>query len=186
LEKLGYPTNQICDKITKTLKGVVSDRHVQEALDAKYKDHEQSRLGKMAGNHDGRNVLAQQEQVSKKDVKDITLEDIKRLNKTKARQVAKHQISKALWWEQQAKQKEEKIQELTEQLKENDYIIQEFLQLLYAGQKLSDAQLGKALREVAEEVKQKHPELELKPKPKSSSSRLSFYGRCPSLYTPNV
>jgi hypothetical protein len=132
MEQKGYPVNQICDRLTKSYKGLVSDRTVQEALDAKYKNAEQSRVGKMGGIQEGRNVLAQQQQVKQKDVKDITLEDIKRLDKTKARQVAKHQISKALWWEQQAKQKEEKIKELTEQLKENDYIIEGLLQLLNA------------------------------------------------------
>jgi hypothetical protein len=80
------------------------------------------------------------------------------------------QMSKALSLEQQVKQYKEKIKQLTEELKESDDIIQQFLQLLYAFRKWSHAQLGKNLREVAEEVMQKHPELRPKPKPKPKTS----------------
>ncbi|MDP9289782.1 MAG: hypothetical protein M3P08_16515 [Thermoproteota archaeon] len=104
MEKEGYPVNQICDRLTKALKGLVSDRHVQDSLDEKYKN--QVKMAEaLAQNHGRRNQFAEQEQLRKKDVKDITLEDIKVLNNLqKIKQVAKHQIQKADWWEQQAKQ----------------------------------------------------------------------------------
>ena len=110
LEKVGYPVNQICDRLTKSLKGLVSERTVRE-LDSKYKNPEQSEVAKMQQNHDGGSLYRQQEQVSKKDYKEVTFEDIKFLNPSKAKQVAKYQMSRALWWEQQAKQNKQQEEE---------------------------------------------------------------------------
>ena len=110
LEKAGYPVNQICDRLTKSLKGLVSERTVRE-LDSKYKNREQSEVAKMQQNHNGGSLYRQQEQVSKKDYKGVTFEDIKFLNLSKAKQVAKYQMSRALWLEQQAKQNKQQEEE---------------------------------------------------------------------------
>jgi hypothetical protein len=117
LEKAKYPVDQIFDKLSKYLKGLVHESTIRDALDTKYKNPEQSAVAKQQI-HEGEEDPRQQEQVKKKDVKDITLEDIKLLDKAKARQVAKYQISKALWWEQQAKQWEDKAKELTKEIED--------------------------------------------------------------------
>ena len=49
--------------------------------------------GKNAGYKDYR----LRDQVAKKRVEEVTLEDVKFLNWSKAKQVAKHQMEKALW-----------------------------------------------------------------------------------------
>jgi hypothetical protein len=115
-QEINYPVNQICDHLTKllTAKKLVSDRTVREALDAKYKNPEQSQAA-LGQNHGGGSFYRQQEQVKEKDLKDIGLQDIKFLPMQKARQVAKEQMSKALYLEQQTKQDKVKIKELTEQ-----------------------------------------------------------------------
>ena len=38
MENAHYPVNQICDRLAKSLKGLVRERTVQEALDTKYKN----------------------------------------------------------------------------------------------------------------------------------------------------
>ena len=44
LEKAGYPVNQICDRLSKSLKSLVNDRTVRDALESKYKDQSQSQV----------------------------------------------------------------------------------------------------------------------------------------------
>jgi hypothetical protein len=112
LEKAGYPVNQICDRLSKSLKGLVSERTVRDALESKYKDQSQSQVA-AAQNHDGGSLYRQQEQLRKKDIKEFTEEDIKVANQTQLRKVAKHQMQRADWWEQQAKQNEAKGQTQT-------------------------------------------------------------------------
>ena len=45
LEQAGYPINEICDRLSKSLKGLVNDRTVRDALESKYKDQSQSQVG---------------------------------------------------------------------------------------------------------------------------------------------
>ena len=60
--------------------------------------------------HDGGSLYRQQEQLRKKAVKEITFDDISKgdFPKSKLKQVVKHQMQRADWWEQQAKQNEAK------------------------------------------------------------------------------
>lgn len=109
LENAGYPINEICDRLSKSLKGLVNDRTVRDALESKYKDQSQSQVAALQ-NHDGGMFYRQQEQLRKKDIKEFTEEDIKVANPTQLRKVAKHQMQRADWWEQQAKQNEAKAE----------------------------------------------------------------------------
>lgn len=171
MEKAGYAVNQICDRLTKSLKGLVSERYVRE-LDAKYKNPEQSEVAKMQQNHDGDSLYRQQEQVRKKDIKEITFDDLKLLNNlTKVKQVAKHQMEKALWWEQQVKQNEgqpapilekqqpedkDKIKIIADLTKENAKLKEtiELTRKLFMAAldpKLSDQEAGQQIRKAAKQ-----------------------------------
>lgn len=162
LENAKYPLNQICDKLSKYLKGLVHESTVRDALEAKYKNPEQSQAA-LGQNHGGADHSRQQEQVKEKDVKDIGLDDIKSLGIQKARQVAKHQMSKALYLDQQAKQDKEKIKELTEQLKESDELLASFVDIFVKSENFSDADIAKSVRSTGKFIMQKFPDL--KPKP---------------------
>ncbi len=110
MEKVGYPTNQICDRLTKSIKGLVSERTVRDALDAKYKNTEQMEVAKMQQNYRGGSSFHQQEQLKNKDIKEYTREDIKLINNIAIlRKVAKHQMERADWFEQQLKQQQSPI-----------------------------------------------------------------------------
>ncbi len=107
MEKVGYPTNQICDRLTKSIKGLVSERTVRDALDAKYKNTEQMEVAKMQQNYDGGSHYRQQEQLKNKDIKEYTREDIKLINNIAIlRKVAKYHMERADWFEQQLKQEQ--------------------------------------------------------------------------------
>lgn len=166
MEKAGYPVNQICDRLTKSLKGLVSERTVRE-LDAKYKNPEQSEVAKMQ-NYDGGSLYRQQEQLRKKDIKEITFDDLKLLtNLTKVKQVAKHQMAKAEWWIQQAKQNEaqqtptptkqddpDKDKIIVDLKKENDKLTSiiagvRILFMTCVDPKLSDEEVGEGMRQAA-------------------------------------
>ena len=123
LEQAGYPINEICDRLSKSLKGLVNDRTVRDALESKYKDQSQSQVAALQ-NHDGGSLYRQQEQLRKKAVKEITLDDISKgdFPKSKLKQVVKHQMQRADWWEQQPKQNEAKGP-LTKQEDDKDKII---------------------------------------------------------------
>ena len=75
----------------------------------KIQKHRTTEAVKMHPNHDGGSLYRQQEQLRKKAVKEITLDDISKgdFPKSKLKQVVKHQMQKADWWEQQAKQNEQ-------------------------------------------------------------------------------
>jgi hypothetical protein len=97
LENQGYPITKICDRITKALQGPkyeTSGSYVRKVLPPKYKDQEQMATalkqnnGKNADDKDYR----LRDQVAKKSVEEVTLEDVKFLNWSKAKQVAKHQM----------------------------------------------------------------------------------------------
>ena len=113
LEAVKYPTNQICDRLTKSLKHLVSDRTVRDALDMKYKNTEQSQVARM---QDGGSNHRQEELVAKKEIKDITEEDFKYIKLPKAKQVCKHQTDRASWFEQQVSQLQEQIRDLIKNL----------------------------------------------------------------------
>jgi hypothetical protein len=135
LEKQGYPLTKICDRITKALQGPkyeTSGSYVRKVLPAQYKDPEQMATA-FQQKHAGDTRYRQQEQVSKKPKEEITFEDIKRLNLTKAREVAKYQMGQAEWWEQQAKQIEEDLLKAFKSIRDNP--------------QLSDAEIGKITRE---------------------------------------
>lgn len=121
LEQAGYPVNEICDRLSKSLKGLVNDRTVRDALDSKYKDQSQSQVAALQ-NHDGGSHYRQQEQLRKKAVKEITLDDINKgdFPKSKLKQVVKHQMQRADWWEQQAKQNEVTTPKQDEQQQNNE------------------------------------------------------------------
>ena len=117
MEKANYPVDQICDRLAKSLKGLVHDRTVRDALDSKYKNPVKSGEASQQGQNNGRGInYRDQQQVLKKPVEQITLEDLKNTNvdfpKSKLRQLAKHLMQRALFFEQQAKQWEEKYQDL--------------------------------------------------------------------------
>ena len=109
LEKDGYPVNQICDRISKSSKGLgFGDRYVRRCLETY--PHRKMRLRwlrEQVNNLRSAQQFRDQETVRKKDYKAVTLEDIKFLSPSKAKQVAKHQMQKAEWWQQQAKQNEQ-------------------------------------------------------------------------------
>src|SRR5262245_35334272 len=69
LEGVGYPIDQICDRLSKSLKPLVHERTVRDALVSKYKNAEQSETAKMQQNHEGGNLYRQQQELLKKDVK---------------------------------------------------------------------------------------------------------------------
>src|SRR4030095_7686611 len=97
LEELKYPVDQICQHLTEVLDGLVHDRTVRGALDAKYKNPEQmatalqqtSVVGKKARLH---------ARVLQKQILEITKEDIQILPLRKAREVATYYMSKVDWW----------------------------------------------------------------------------------------
>lgn len=81
MEKAGYPVEKICYVIKRLWcpKHLVGERTVEDALDEKYKDPEQSRVAKMGGIHGGRRPRAQQSkpknsQVLRQQIKDQTKE----------------------------------------------------------------------------------------------------------------
>ena len=168
LEKANYPVNQICDRLSKSLKSLVNDRTVRDALESKYKDQSQSQVA-AAQNYDGGSLYRQEEQLRKKNVKEITFDDLKLLNNlTKVKQVAKHQMQKAEWWEQQAKQnkaaavttptkqaedKDKIIEDLRKEIKglKNMVKVQFVVYKLIRDKRLSDAEIGKMQREGAAE-----------------------------------
>ena len=111
-ENAGYPITKICDRITKKLQGPkyeTSGSYVRKVLPPKYKDPEQMATA-FQQNNAGDTNYRQQEQVLKKPVEQITLEDLKLADfpKSKLRQLAKHVMQKILWLEQQAKQNQNK------------------------------------------------------------------------------
>ena len=102
LENQGYPITKICDRITKALQGPkyeTSGSYVRKVLPPKYKDQEQmaTALKQNNGKNAGYKDYRLRDQVAKKRVEEVTLEDVKFLNWSKAKQVAKHQMEKALW-----------------------------------------------------------------------------------------
>ena len=113
MEKANYPVNQICDRLAKSLPPLVSERTVRDALDSKYKNTEQSEVAKLQQNQEGGSLYRQQQQVAKKPVEQITLEDLKLADfpKSKLKQLAKHNMQKVLWLEQQDKQNKDKDKE---------------------------------------------------------------------------
>ncbi len=147
---------------------------MRDALESKYKDQSQSQVP-TAQNHDGGSLYRQQEQLRKKDIKEITFDDLKLLNNlTKVKQVAKHQMAKAEWLEQQAKQNQNKegqaattttatkqddtdkdkiIEDLRKENKglKNMVKVQFVVYKLIRDKRLSDAEIGKMQREGATE-----------------------------------
>lgn len=149
LDKLNYPKSEICARLSKTLKGLVSERHVREALDAfpEYKDPVKS--AEALGRGDIAATM-EKEQILKKPKQQITVDEIKHLNLPKAREVAKYQMAQAEWWKHQLKQELDKLHQLYEMALDPEK---------------TDAEIGKAFRETAKEAA-KHFEKEEKPKPK--------------------
>jgi len=147
LDGLNYPKSEICARLTKTLKGLVSERHVREALDKypQYKNPDQKQRAESGGD-----IAAHidEQELEKKPVKEITLEDINKGNfsKSKLKQVAKHSLARALWWEQQAKQEQEKRSQQPEQIE----IFREFYKKALES-KMTNAELGKQIRKDARE-----------------------------------
>ena len=117
LEQANYPVNQICDRLTKSLKGLVHERTVRDALDSKYKNVEQMNIA-LQQNQEGGTLYRQQQQqeLEQKEIKDFDFEDIEIANVTQLRQVAKHFMSRSFWWEQQVKQKDVEIAELKKKI----------------------------------------------------------------------
>jgi hypothetical protein len=149
LDGLNYPKSEICARLTKTLKGLVSERHVREALD-KYPQYKNpTKMAEASAEDHGRgDIAATTEELEKKPVKEITLEDINKGNfsKSKLKQVAKHSLARALWWEQQAKQEQEKRSQQPEQIE----IFREFYKKALES-KMTNAELGKQIRKDARE-----------------------------------
>jgi len=105
LEKVGYPVDQICYRLTQSLKPLVSDTTVSDALADKYKDLDQSRRAKMRQSPAGSEVRSLQQKVREKDVMELTEQDIKNIKDlTTARKIIRNLIGKARLLEQQLKQ----------------------------------------------------------------------------------
>jgi multidrug efflux pump subunit AcrB len=119
LDKLDYPKSEICARLTKTLKGLVSERHVREALDAfpEYKNAVKSAEAHGRGDI-AANTMA--EQILKKAKQRITSDDVKHLNLPKAKEVLNYQMAQAEWWKQQLRQDINQVVELARNTKYND------------------------------------------------------------------
>lgn len=150
LDRLNYPKSEICTRLTKTLKGLVSERHVREALDAfpEYKDPVKS--AEALGRGDIAATM-EKEQILKKPKQQITVDEIKHLNLPKAREVAKYQMAQAEWWKHQLKQELDKLHQLYEMALDPEK---------------SDAEIGKEFREMAKEAAKTLEKGQEKPKPK--------------------
>jgi hypothetical protein len=178
MENKGYPVYQICDRLSKSYKGLVSDRTVRDSLDAKYKNSEQSEVIKMQENHEGGNLYPQQEQVSKKDYKEVTQDDIEFLSPSKAKQVAKYQMSLAQWWEQQAKQNQQEVlsedkdkdkDKIIADLKKEKEELKKFVDELASAYsdaldpKWTDAEVGQQIRAMVRKAKKEFQKTKKRP-----------------------
>jgi hypothetical protein len=162
MEKEGYPVNQICDRISKSSKGLgFGDRYVRRCLDEKYKNEIKEAEASSQKSTVAVQRFRDQEQVKEKDVKEITIDDIKFLTLQKAKQVAKHQIQRADLIEWQSKQKDEKIKELTQQVEDLKKSIARYKKGAEQFQKaldkldvdkMTDEQIGKIFREGIDEA----------------------------------
>ena len=94
------------------------ERTVRDALDAKYKNRIKSAEALQQQQNTGRGInYRDQQQVIKKPVEQITLEDLKLADfpKSKLKQLAKHVMEKNLFIEQQDKQNKDKEQTKTQE-----------------------------------------------------------------------
>lgn len=105
LEKAGYPVNEISDRLTKSLKGLVGHSTIGEALDAKYKDPVKAAEAKKKEN-DGRSGDRNDQQLLKKPYKEVDGNDILKgvLPKSVLEKVAVYQMGQVDWWKRQLKQ----------------------------------------------------------------------------------
>lgn len=161
LDRLEYPKSEICARLTKTLKGLVSERHVREALDAfpEYKNPVKS-----AEAHGRGDIAASTmaEQILKKAKQRITSDDVKHLNLPKAKEVLKYQMAQAEWWKQQLRQDINQVVELARNTKYNDAEFREAFREL--AKKLEDQIKSYADIEANEAVKPKQAKRRGRPK----------------------
>lgn len=128
MEKEGYPVNQISDRLTKSLKGLVAHNTITEALGPKYKDPVKSAQA-LAQNVDSVKDRRDREELLKKPYKEVDGNDILKgvLPKATLEKVVAYQMGQVEFWKRQLEQ----------------------LCNLALDQEKSDAEIGKAFREAA-------------------------------------
>jgi hypothetical protein len=171
METEGYPVNQICDRISKSSKGLgYGDRYVRKCLDDKYKNPI-----KLAEASAQKATVADQkfhdQELKKKDIKDYTVQDIKIANVTQLRKLCKTRMQKGDFWERLAKQNEDKAKDWERKAKEYEQQAMKNANAFLKGMekldgvdvdKMTDEELGKMLREQLKEFKQIATELRKK------------------------
>jgi hypothetical protein len=154
MEAEGYPVNQICDRISKSSKGLgYADRYVRMCLDDKYKNPIKSAEALNQKSTVADQKFHDQQELQKKDLKDNTVEDIKAANVTQLRKLCKTHMQKGDFWERIAKQYEDKAKDWEQQAKQweekakqwekDQASMKEFSR---EAEKLSDAEVGKRFK----------------------------------------
>jgi hypothetical protein len=155
MEKEGYPVSEICERLTKSLKGLVGHSTIAEALDAKYKDPvkaAEAAKKEIDGRSGDRN---DHEELLKKPYRQINGNDILKgvLPKSTLEKVVAYQMGQVEFWKRQLEQ----------------------LCNLALDLEKSDAEIGKAFREAAKKfMKERGSE---KPKPKPKRGRKAGLGK---------
>lgn len=115
-EQAGYPPRSICKRITDVLSNQedcnASASYVRKILPEKYKDLDQMEIAKKQSVKVGATRARLQEEVARKDVKVIVEEDFNYIKPSKAKQAFKHQLAKAVWFEQENKQLSDELESL--------------------------------------------------------------------------
>jgi hypothetical protein len=153
LDKAKYPTNQICERLVKSLKGLVADRTIRDALDSKYKNPEQAAV---AGMQNGGQLRQIQEELEGKTMEQLTLDDLKNpvLDKTRVRRTA-------IYLKKRKDMLQYKVQDLEDENAKLKNMIQgmkDFYQLALDN-KVSNEELGKLVRKAAKAYSKSKPKI---------------------------
>lgn len=115
-EQAGYPLRSICKRISDVLSHNddynTSPSYVRKILPEKYKDYDQMEVAKKQSAQVGASRARLQEEVARKDVKDIVVQDFNYIKPSKAKLAFKHQLAKAVWFEQENRQLSDELESL--------------------------------------------------------------------------